>query len=512
MYSIMIVDDEKTIRETLPQAVNFEQHGFRVCATARNGEDALEKTGQFQPDVVLLDVCMPVLDGLGYLKKLHESGGATLPYVVMLSGYSDFEYARTAMRYGVKAYLTKPLDEDDIAQILSELKKELDRKSQERGGEMLLRATEALQKMYHGGDGERAPYRDYFLMHCIVLKAEAKMDVYASVRACLEERIPGDRAAFFRNRGSLFSYLVSRKVLEEYQYSVTLFARHLLYHMKKCGMECALLFDERLFRASEGTFRSDHDIHLYRMMTDVFWKEGYIIQNEDFRENDGAEMGLEQEDVFLAELKKAIANSDETGLKEICHKIGDEIERKRPDIAYIQKISYRIYYALTDLLQDEGEETAEPVLKPLDWREASCFIQFEEWKDALWKQISSVFSLIDNRNKEKLPGTGEMVISYIREHFREQISLKDVADRLYVSPAYLGRCVQRATGVSFRQYVTDLRIEEAKRLLKQTDKLIYEIAEEVGFKESKYFASKFMAEVGKTPLEYRKLSKKDAEG
>lgn len=509
MYSIMIVDDEKTIRESLPQAVSFEQYGFRVCATARNGEDALEKTGQFQPDVVLLDVCMPVLDGLGYLRKLHENGKIRLPYVVMLSGYSDFEYARTAMRYGVKAYLTKPLDEDDIAQILSELKKELDRKSQEQGGEKLLKVTEALQKMYHGGDGERAPYRDYFLMHCIVLKTESEKGAYAVIRACMEERIPGDRAAFFRSRGSLFSYLVSEKVLEDYQYSITLLARHLLYHMKKSGTECALLFDERLFRASEGTFRSDHDTHLYRMLTGIFWEEGDIIRSESFNGNDGAETGVEQEDVFLAELKKTIVNSDEPGLKEICQKIADEIERKRPNITYIQKISYRIYYALTDLLQDAGEETAGAVIKPLDWRDAPYFVRFTEWKDMLWKQIFSVFSLIDDRSKGKQTGTGEKVISYIREHFREQISLKDAADRLYVSPAYLGKCVQKATGVSFRQYVNDLRMEEAKRLLKQTDKLIYEIAEEVGFKESKYFISKFMAEVGKTPLEYRKISKKE---
>lgn len=509
MYSIMIVDDEKTIRESLPQAVSFEQYGFRVCATARNGEDALEKTGQFQPDVVLLDVCMPVLDGLGYLRKLHEKREIKLPYIVMLSGYSDFEYARTALRYGVKAYLTKPLDEDDIAQILSELKKKLDRKSQEQGGEKLLKVTETLQKMYHDGDGDRAPYRDYFLMHCIVLKTESEKGVYAVIRACMEERMPGDRAAFFRSRGSLFSYLVSEKVLEDYQYSVTLFARHLLYHMKKSGTECALLFDERLFRSKEGTFRSDHDTHLYRMLTDIFWDEGQIIRSESFNGNDGAEPALEQEDVFLAELKKAITNSDEFGLKAICQRIVDEIEGKRPNITYIQKISYRIYYALTDLLLEAEEETAEPVFKALDWREAPCFVRFAEWKDALWEQITTVYSLIDNRRKGKQTGTGEKVIAYIREHFREQISLKDAADQLYVSSAYLGKCVQKVTGVSFRQYVNDLRMEEAKRLLKQTDKLIYEIAEEVGFKESKYFISKFMAEVGKTPLEYRKISKKE---
>lgn len=74
----------------------------------------------------------------------------------------------------------------------------------------------------------------------------------------------------------------------------------------------------------------------------------------------------------------------------------------------------------------------------------------------------------------------------------------------FVTPSYLGRCFQKVTGVGFKQYLNQLRIEEAKLLLARTDKMVYEVAEEVGFTESKYFVSKFTAQVGKTPLEYRK--------
>ena len=125
-------------------------------------------------------------------------------------------------------------------------------------------------------------------------------------------------------------------------------------------------------------------------------------------------------------------------------------------------------------------------------------------------------------NTDSGDGIGEQALTYIQRHFREQISLKSVADKFYVSPSYLGRCLQKALkGSSFRQYLNDLRIREAKRLLRDTDKMIYEIAQDVGYadpkyfnrvfkevegvSESKYFISKFTDLTGVTPAEYRRM-------
>ena len=107
----MIVDDESAVRENLPKAVPFEAWGFQVVGTASNGLDALDKVAQYKPDLILLDVCMPVIDGLGFLERLREGPYSEIR-VIMLSGYSDFQYAQKAMRFGVRAYLTKPVDED----------------------------------------------------------------------------------------------------------------------------------------------------------------------------------------------------------------------------------------------------------------------------------------------------------------------------------------------------------------------------------------------------------------
>ena len=118
---------------------------------------------------------------------------------------------------------------------------------------------------------------------------------------------------------------------------------------------------------------------------------------------------------------------------------------------------------------------------------------------------------MERRRKQYGSGMVDNIIEYANQHYKEQLSLKELADLFFVNPSYLGRSFQKVTRASFKQYLNNLRIEEAKALLANTDKMVYEIAEEVGFTESKYFVSKFTAQVGKTPLEYRKMMQSSEE-
>ena len=122
----------------------------------------------------------------------------------------------------------------------------------------------------------------------------------------------------------------------------------------------------------------------------------------------------------------------------------------------------------------------------------------------LWEQIDTAFAHMQGQ-EDAGQGLAMKVAAHARQHFREPITLKDTAERFFMSSAYLGRIFQKAVGVPFKQYVNDLRIEEAKRLLRQTDKLIYEIAEETGFAESKYFVARFTAAAGVSPMAGRFL-------
>ncbi|WP_416367193.1 response regulator [Paenibacillus sanfengchensis] len=122
MYKVMLVDDERVILEGMSQVVDWGAVGAELVDTAKNGLEALDKMSASRPDVVITDISMPGLDGLG----LIEQASAAYPQTrfIMLSGYKEFDYARRAMRYGVKHYLLKPCNEQQIQSALSELLQE----------------------------------------------------------------------------------------------------------------------------------------------------------------------------------------------------------------------------------------------------------------------------------------------------------------------------------------------------------------------------------------------------
>ncbi len=532
-YSIMIVDDEKAIRDSLPAVVDFEQVGFRVCQTARNGQDALEKIEKEHPDVLLLDIRMPILDGLGLLKILAEDMKEYHPFVIMLSGYSDFEYARTAIRYGVKAYLTKPLDEDELIKELEELKSELDERHAYRANAKLLTQVDVVKNMlYSEKSGMRELMKGTFLMHCVILEDDKKGlknvsqrgqdDPYEAVRSCIEMELESEQCVFVRSRGCVLTYLVAEDCLSAYQSSANLLGRHLRHRIKSQGISCAILLDEHIFEPSVNRFRSDYDSHLYALMTRVFWGTETVVSDPSMAEQT---VFLEQEKEGFEAIRAAFSKNDKETAVRSMEALLSQAVQKQLNVVMIQKLNYRFFYLLQDLLQKEqkaqngqtapdvqkirgqnekdmmGDETV--CLTTFDWRESTRYLRHEEWEAAVKHQFLTAVDCLTT-GSVNVQDTASQVLSYIKEHFKEALSAKEVAAYFFISPVYLGRVIQQASGETFKQYVNHLKMEEAKKLLLSSDRLVYEIAEELGFKDSKYFISRFTEETGMSPAEYRK--------
>ena len=142
LYRIMLVDDEEEVRKAMIHKMDWEALGFTVTGDAENGEDALEKLEQLEPDVIMTDIRMPYMDGLTFIARVREQ----YPFIkiLILSGYDDFEYAKQAIKLNVTEYILKPVNGEELAEILRKVRISLDEEIEQR------RNISILQESYLG--------------------------------------------------------------------------------------------------------------------------------------------------------------------------------------------------------------------------------------------------------------------------------------------------------------------------------------------------------------------------
>ena len=152
MYHVLVADDEDIIREGIKCLVDYEALGFSIIGEAANGDSAYEAILSLKPDVVLMDIRMPGMSGLEVIHKIKEQGFEGK--IIIISSYSDFNYAQEAIRYGVQYYLTKPIDEDELEDILRTFKNDFDaeRKAKHTSAHYRQKAHNSILKDILNGD------------------------------------------------------------------------------------------------------------------------------------------------------------------------------------------------------------------------------------------------------------------------------------------------------------------------------------------------------------------------
>lgn len=130
MYKIILVDDEDEVREGIKQKIAWSNHGFELVGDFDNGRDALDAVERYRPDVIITDICMPFMDGLGLAKAVMERYRDMK--VIIVTGYEDFEYAKQAISLKVTEYLLKPINAREFAEYLCKMKQDLDEEHLQR--------------------------------------------------------------------------------------------------------------------------------------------------------------------------------------------------------------------------------------------------------------------------------------------------------------------------------------------------------------------------------------------
>lgn len=456
MYKLLIVDDEKEIREGLA-AWDWGHVGIEVAGCCSHGLEALQFVEENPVDIVITDIRMPFMDGIELMTAMH----ARYPFVrvVILSGYSDFEYAQKALKFGAIDYLLKPLQfqmlHDTFARAVERLREE---KQAEFRVSVLKRKAEMLTR---------------------VLRADF-------LRRLFQERLSELDLEQGCSDGEV--------LLEGTRFAVAVFRPERLHAASAGKMgekEKKLLvfsIDNILNDLWEGRELGYHWVN-------GSTGEAYLLSTKPDAETHFAEL-LPQWRKYRGLFKSAFSGA-------VGHPVG-----AAADVFLAAKS------AMTALAASNGESTlaiGAPVIEQVDANVAADAMTASPGSAdgvSAYLAIQSVSEAEGKRNETPEPISVLLAQAkqYIQLHFDRSLTLKEVADQVHISGSHLF-ALFKSSGQTFLSFLTAIRLQRAMELLSGTNLKIYEIVEQVGYSDPAYFTEVFKKHTGRTPNEYRNKSR-----
>ncbi len=527
MLRVVIADDEEWICKLIQALADWKRLGMEVVGAASNGLEALEMIERFSPAILITDIRMPGCGGLELISRAKAMAPAL--EVIIISGYAQFDYAQTAIGYGVGEYLLKPINQQALNNTLEKMRRRcLARRREESDRESLLisgkeegerlRASlipDLLDGRYHarGQEELEQSYRfqgfgdtyqvfllkmdydvDQFQEPSLEIVRNKAADVFRPLLLplCGDLVLGGRGAAVYgvlRYEGEARE-LVRGKLREGLNQLValnSLFGPVVFSMALGQPVSCAGAMPESLTsalgvaaeRLTEGTGRL-----LEGSVTPSAFQDTQAL-SKYAQAIDHAIDVLSQEEAqsALAQLEEAAAA--------VPNIRGGELEGLLRDagILFVTRL---------------GVENRERVLAEFDHRCGQCST-VRELFGALERLQQSLLAAALEKQRNQAGQPIRLAKQYIQKHFSQPITLEEVSEAIGFSPSYFSTLFKRETGEGFSKYLTRVRIQEARCLLRETRMSVAEVCKRVGYADIKHFTHTFKAETGLTPGEFRKL-------
>lgn len=518
---LLIVDDDRQIRSGLAESINWLSQGIDVVLTAADGLEALQLFDQEKPEIVLTDIRMPGLDGLELGREiLKRSVPAT---VIILSGFSDFEYARQAMRFGIKDYLLKPVQIDDLLEVVrkardSSIQRSLAQEEQQQLTREYL--DKILGELLFSAGNEKDRLLAQLLDHWQI---QAKTPVKVV-------RIEVDQAWKFPVQSTLAKLLLQIETILAALTGAPLVAacRHddqIVAVIQPPPIETAPV---ALDPTSKLITTLCEQLHLPTTFTVALSRSGPVdsilelyqqantaIQEKLYRgyahvstadQPHSFNTAYQVDPIMLRLLEQAVWDLDPIQASQVIRDLFIGIRNAhQANRACVEQICRDLKTCLIDGVRAQGfdfDGLFGSNLLLFEQRVGlETLFEYESWVAGLYEIVLTGLSEIKGaRTSVSIRKAAE----YMLQHFSENITLEEVAERVQKSPNYFSHLFKKILGISFCEYLNRIRVQEAKKLLKTTNLLAYEIAEKVGFLDYKYFNQVFRKLEGCSPSLYRK--------
>lgn len=503
MLKVLLADDEPNVRQGVKMMIPWQELGLEVAGEAGDGDEGLSKLLSMKPDIVIADVKMPGMSGIKMIEaaKKNGFGGKCL----ILSGYSDFTYAKEAMSLGVKGFILKPVDEDELIEALKTVRDEIytereNRTAMRRGSkymnERLVRALLLGEDSVIAGSSLEAYscacYDAAIISPAEDMEQEEKTVLLESVKSRLDELSGVDvLSPEFRSgiTAVLFKDWKRKEILGFFDgLSKDLFGKIFV----TVGNTVSSLEDIRLSYAEADRLLKNRFMYLHRGV--VTSETVSSISEGEEHINDIAGMlyayveinDTERLSETLESLRRSLCGSGYTP---------DRI--KVLFITAVMDIKSRLIKSIGDK-KTEQFINSEFIAK---LGETSSLFDITEMLKATLCDLSlTYFGRTTKSNMER-------VVQYIQSNYSRELRLEQLANIFGYNSAYLGKVFHQYTGENFNNYLDRIRITEAKRLLLLNEYKVYEVAEMVGYSNINYFHNKFKKYVGVSPLSFKRQGK-----
>lgn len=529
MLRVLLVDDEPFIAQGLAMLIDWEKEGYEIAAMAGNGVEALNYLRKNQVDLIIADIKMPVMTGIELLEKIR-SEKISEAYFVILSGYSDFHYAQQAIRYDCMDFILKPIGQEDLISVLRKAA------SLHKTTQKLLRESRQQEKAYLARnvisllsgkyDRESLSYvREHLHLSGGLRYIEIEMGnmeseetlpeeekrklqrrLYEHCMECLGEKYSSHCIFDVANHEKRYDigFLYCRDMAAEKKLNEQDYLNWFLNEIQKDISVPVFMFVgaavseiaeiEESYRTaavvkSFQAFRADKSIHYY----------------EEENTKDASGMVLCKK--ILDQLVNEIERNNQGEIGACVDRLYEKMNQMSMDTGKVElNINYLLFQLIHLAAEQDSNVNQEEIMQKIS-SEAFEGGTMRGSKAHLKRFANDYAEYLVQLRKDISGGVLKDIEREVREHYAENLTLKDLSGKYYVNSAYLGQIFRKRYGMSFKDYLNNYRMEQAACLLLRTDKRVYEISEEVGYRNLEYFINRFIAVKGCTPAKYRKQSR-----
>ncbi|BBH23015.1 DNA-binding response regulator [Paenibacillus baekrokdamisoli] len=529
MIKVLIVDDEYLVRERLKQCLDWHALGYEVAGEAANGEDALMMLEHIPAQLAIVDINMPIIDGLEFAQAVQNNHPDVK--IIILTGYSSFEYAKSALQAGVSDYLLKPINMDELTQVLTKLHHRIELDMQQKHlnvhlQQSLMESDNILKRKFMQSllDGTASgSLQNKIELYCPSLQEGTLFVIAVSMnRTGAEDK---DQPLWKRFAVSnIFNEILVKGQIKSFEMTYDEMNRVILLvavqavdrtdpnlsHVLKVCLDAIHAVSRHLkFTVTAGigsVVESIHDAALsYReavmacKYTTIYGGDR-IIQFTALPEKTIAYELSHIREAMLILLR--LGNASAVG-QEI-HKRIAVVSELEPSIDKLYSILYELVVTLrifaADNKVDMSRLISEPFIPSQLVDELETMGEIERWVQDVYHNVMMQANSLIQSTPAKLV---EKAKQYMDDNYgNEEMDLTEIAGIIFVNPTYLSRIFKNETGYSVVEYLTRRRMIKAKELIEQGCKNLYFIAESVGYKDAHYFSKCFKKYYSVTPSKF----------